>query len=278
MRDYLDGWFELGGDINAYDTQNWNGGAGFEPIGDGNNPFTGLFNGRGHTITGLFINRPSTEPVGLFAFISGGAEIENVGLINANVTGYHDVGTLVGMSNGSTVSKCWSSGNVKGIESGGVNSRVGGLVGCNTGGASILECFSSVDVTSGAWQIGGLSGYNGHGSFVMDCYATGHVTGLSKVGGLVGDNCYPEGGYVKRCYSVGKVTGTGGGLIGYNYNGGVTYDSYWDTQTSGKSSSYGGTGKTTAEMMQQATFVNWDFVNVWDIIEGGTYPFLRAGE
>ena len=35
------------------------------------------------------------------------------------------------------------------------------------------------------------------------------------------------------------------------------------------------TGKTTAEMMQEATFTNWDFVEIWNIGENQTYPYLR---
>jgi hypothetical protein len=276
MNDDLVAYYELGNDIDASVTQTWNGGAGFEPVGDGTNPFTGKFGGHRHTITGLHIDRPSTDFVALFGYIAEGAEVKDVGVIDADMTGYSDVGALVGYSGGSRVCQCYSSGQVRGIESGYINSRVGGLVARSSGGSSILRCYSSANVTSNATQVGGLSGYNGHGSLVIDCYATGDVSGYAKVGGLVGDNLYPEGGYVSRCYSTGKVSGTGGGLIGYNFNGGVTYDSYWDIQTSGKTSSRGGTGKETADMMRQATFVNWDFVDVWDIIENESYPFLRV--
>ena len=53
------------------------------------------------------------------------------------------------------------------------------------------------------------------------------------------------------------------------------HNSYWDIETSGQTTSGGGEGKTTAEMKQQATFIGWDFTNIWDIIEGVTYPYLR---
>ena len=274
MRDDLSAYYELGNDIDACDTQNWNGGAGFEPVGNGTTAFTGSLDGRMHTITGLYINRVAGEYIGLVGFALNGAEISNVGLADADITGFKKVGALVGKNDNSTVSCCWSSGIVRGLESGGINSRVGGLAGMNTNNSLMVKCYSTANVTSGAWQVGGLSGYNGHGSVVIDCYAMGDVTGLAKVGGLVGDNCYPEGGYVMSCYSTGRVTGHGGGLIGYAFNGGVTYDSYWDTETSGRLSSYGGTPKTTEEMMQEATFVNWDFNDVWGIIEGETYPFF----
>ena len=279
MQNDLDAWYELGNDIDASDTQNWNAGAGFEPVGDSTNYFTGVFDGQGYTITGLYINRPSSTGVGLFGYIDN-AEITNVGLIDADVTALGNAGTLVGGSLYSTISQAWASGNLTGTDSS--QTSIGGLIGYSKWtGSLVSQCHSGVNVfasSSGspANRAGGLVGNNNKGSIIIDCYATGNVSGKRKIGGLVSDNTYGSyGGYIKRCYSTGKVTGSGGGLVGYNYKGGVTYDSYWDVQTSGKTSSYGGTGKTTAEMMQQATFVNWDFANTWNIIENETYPFLR---
>ena len=277
MQDDLDAYYVLGYDIDASDTINWNSGEGFEPVGNDTAPFTGQFDGRMFTITGLYINRPTTDLVGLFGNITNGAMVQRVGLSDVDITGRRNSGPLVGRSSGATVCHCWTSGNIRGSHD--YQMRLGGLIGISSGADSyVYQCFSSVNVTAtgGAHQVGGLAGYNGHGSIMSDCYATGDVSGYWKVGGLVGDNPFPEGGYITRCYSTGKVTGIGGGLVGFNYKDGVTYDSYWDTQTSGKSTSHGGTGKTTAEMMMQSTFVNWDFVDVWEIVENETYPFLRA--
>ncbi|MHC4644772.1 MAG: GLUG motif-containing protein [Planctomycetota bacterium] len=275
MNGDLDAHYILGNDIDASETRTWTGGAGFEPVGNSTDPFTGKFDGRMFTITGLYINRPTTDLVGLFGYITDGAVVQSVGLAEVDVTARRNSGPLVGSSSGATVCYCWSSGNIRGSHN--YQMRLGGLIGISSNADSyVYQCFSSVNVTAtgGAHQVGGLAGYNGHGSIMSDCYATGDVSGHWKVGGLVGDNPYPEGGYITRCYSTGKVSGTGGGLVGFNYRGGVTYDSYWDTETSGKSSSYGGVGKTTAEMMQQATFVGWDFVDIWNIVEDQTYPFL----
>ena len=89
-------------------------------------------------------------------------------------------------------------------------------------------------------------------------------------------------------YSTGSVTGNSsvGGLVGSDYKGAVT-DSFWDTETSGQSTSAGGTGKTTAEMQDISTFsgATWDIIAVanpgirnlayiWNIVDGETYPFL----
>jgi len=66
-----------------------------------------------------------------------------------------------------------------------------------------------------------------------------------------------------------------GGLVGYGSNT-LWYSCYWDIESSGQTTSVGGLGKTTVEMKQQATFVDWDFETVWGITENETYPFLRG--
>ncbi|MHC4085521.1 MAG: LamG domain-containing protein, partial [Planctomycetota bacterium] len=124
-------------------------------------------------------------------------------------------------------------------------------------------------------QVGGLIGYHAgrtHYTLLTNSYSYGTVTGGgSKQGNLVGD---ADGSYVDRCYSCGN----GKALIGYNWENPVITNSYWDKDKGASSSIYGGTPKSTAEMMQQATFVNWDFVNIWGILENGAYPFLIAFE
>ncbi len=86
-------------------------------------------------------------------------------------------------------------------------------------------------------------------------------------------------GTITNSYSTGSVSGSNyvGGLVGYNYGGAIT-NSYWDTETSGQTTSDGGTGLTTAQMKQQASFSGWDFSNVWGIDEGASYPYLRANK
>ena len=98
------------------------------------------------------------------------------------------------------------------------------------------------------------------------------------MGGLVG---WHYSGSITNYYSNGSVgTGTSvGGLVGYltSGQGATTSNSFWDTQTSGQSSSAGGTGKTTALMKTQSTFTDagWDFTNVWEMI-GTNYPRLKS--
>jgi hypothetical protein len=103
MQSDLGAYYELGNDIDAGETRGWNAGAGFEPVGDGTNPFTGKFDGCMFTITGLYINRPITDLVGLFGYITDGAIVQRVGLVEVDITGRRNSGPLVGCSSGATV-------------------------------------------------------------------------------------------------------------------------------------------------------------------------------
>jgi hypothetical protein len=127
---------------------------------------------------------------------------------------------------------------------------------------------------------------------VSNSYSIGSVTGYEYVGGLIGWNW----GGVSNSYSTGSVTGSlvVGGLLGDNLGdneeaGGVdnVSNSFWDTETSGQTTSAGGTGKTTAEMQDIVTFseAGWNIsavdshgdrntVYIWNIVDGVTYPFL----
>jgi filamentous hemagglutinin family protein len=201
----LAGKYVLGSNIDATATSTWNASAGFLPVGDSTTKFTGVFDGLGHTITGLTINRPATDYVGLFGSTNGAA-ISNVGLVGGSVTGFSRVGGLVGYNSGtSTITNSYSTGSVSG------SPYVGGLVGINTG--TITNSYSTGAV-SGNSYVGGLAGYNYAGT-ITNSYSTGTVTGSGNdVGGLVGIN----DGTISNSYSTGAVSGgsEAGGLVGYN--------------------------------------------------------------
>lgn len=138
MNQALAGKYELGSDIDASVTSGWNVGdhdnnagtanvaMGFVPIGDNVNRFSGSFNGLGHTIAGLFINRPTTSGVGFFGYINNGATIQNVGVTSIDITGISSVGGLVGYIHSGTINNSYASGNVMGKNP---SSYAGGLVG-----------------------------------------------------------------------------------------------------------------------------------------------------
>ncbi|MHC4500563.1 MAG: GLUG motif-containing protein, partial [Planctomycetota bacterium] len=198
-----------------------------------------------------------------------------------NVTGIAYLGGLAG-GNGGTITNSRAEGNVTSTSTGATDWSVGGLVGHNEG---IIDQSYAIGAVSGYNRVGGLAGTNAVDDMcevigiISDCYAMGSVSGNDKVGGLVGYQYFmsPLIPAISRCYSTGSVSGATdfGGLIGNNNNGTVTA-SFWDEQTSGQTTSDGGTRKTTAEMQTQTTFTDagWDFVHIWDVCEGINYPKL----
>ncbi len=233
--------YVLGSDIDASGTASWNSGAGFTTVGGGSG-FSGIFDGLGHTITGLAINRPGSNNQGLFGFTNG-ATIRNVGLINANIHGNRIVGALVANLVSGTVYNSYATGAVTG------NSEfVGGLVGADNFSSRISNSYANVTVTGGGDYVGGLLGFNNTSSTVSNSYATGTVAGAAGfVGGLVGGN----NSTVSSSYSSGHVTGAAssssvGGLVGGGT--GTVSSSYWNKTTSGQTSSAGGLGRSAVQM------------------------------
>lgn len=285
--------YALGGDVDAAVTSAWNAGAGFMPLGDAMTSFGGRFDGLGHVVTGLVINRPTTDFVGLFGFING-ARILNVGLTNGSVSGGNYVGGVAGKvwTGSDKIGNCYNTSSVSGnsfvggvagfsygsiirSHNGGIvggADMVGGVAGESTGtGNSISDSYNTAAVTGSGASVGGLVGANFSG--ISDSYSMGGVSGTDSVGGLVGSN---GGGSINNSYSAGGVSGStaAGGLVGAIV-GGSSASAYWDTQTSGQTSSAAGIGLTTAQMKAQASFAGWDFTKTWSIVEGVSYPTLR---
>lgn len=213
LQGMINGYYVLGDNINASATSGWNGGQGFVPIGSFGSPFNGNFDGLGHTISGLTINR-GTNVQGLFGSTNF-STISNVGLVGVNISGGSSVGSLAGSMNSGKVLNSYATGTLTGTGT----SYTGGLVGFNNG-ASISNSYASVNVsaTNGSGSnVGGLVGESN--GAITDSYATGSVTGtgtIGQVGGLVGNALT---GSVTRSYATGNVTGNNsvGGLVGTNY-------------------------------------------------------------
>ncbi|MEA1986242.1 MAG: GLUG motif-containing protein, partial [Candidatus Marinimicrobia bacterium] len=240
---------------------------GFSPIGSSSSAkFYGSYDGAGHTIDNLYINRSGTNYIGLFGWTNGTAMISNLGVTHVDITGNHHVGGLVGENKSSTVENSYSTGSVSGS-----GYYVGGLVGENYS-STVSNSYSTGSV-SGSSNVGGLVGKN-YLSTVSNSYSTGSVSGNSNyVGGLVGINTKTDhSSTITNSYSTGSVSGSSnvGGLVGGN-NATVS-NSFWDTETSGQSSSEGGTGKTTDEMKTE-NFSGWGWTSTWERI-GYNYPRL----
>ena len=295
---YWDAHFILCADINLGEYT----GKSFNIIGTSvTEPFTGVFDGNGHTISN-FTYSWIGHFKGIFGYIRDpNAEIKDLGLIDPNVDigpGYQKIGSLAGSFKYGSITNCYvEGGSIEG------SSYVGGLVGINVSG-TITNCYSTANINGGS-TTGGLVGENSSGTIsnsyssgsvagtdsvgglvgenyaasIVNCYAMANVTGNSFIGGLSGTNSGTEGGIFK-CYSTGHVSGNDhvGGFLGAMTN--TVEDCFWDVETSGTTNdgSWSGvTGKTTAEMQTMSTFtdVGWDFIApIWTICECVDYPRL----
>ena len=264
VRNHLDKHFMQTADINL---SGYMTGEGWDPIGGEYTPFTGAYDGNGHTISGLFIKRPVKTFVGLFANFGLGAKIKNVGLIDVDVAGYNHVGGLAGRNRGEIINS-YAIGNVTGeSETGGLigensgsltdsyakatvtdlyGGTIGGLAGENSADGRIVNCYAEATVTSSSTfygSVGGLVGYNFGG--ITGSNAVGDVVGRYAVGGLVGRNGQ---GNIEKSYATATVTSTlvdvdfayAGGLVGYNDTGSSISYSYATGAVSGKRDYIGG--------------------------------------
>ena len=192
------------------------------PIATSASPYTGIFEGQNHTISGLYFKQ-ETSFVGLFSVNSG--KIANVGILDSYFYGQPYKGWQVGGVCGSNTAKgaitnCYNTGIVRGSET------VGGVCGSNYG--TITNCSNKGNVGEDDDSVGGVSGSN-YGT-ITNCNNAGIVSGKMYVGGVCGKNS--NGGTVTNCNNTGEVRGTSqyiGGLSGGNYNNGTITNCYYDS-------------------------------------------------
>ena len=175
---------------------------------------------------------------------------------------------------------CYNSGNVSSN-----GDYAGGFIGANyavKGECNISECYSSGNIiaekSTAGFCYSNQSQQDGLAT-IINCYSSGSVesnTGFSNSFSLFNSE-YQSTSLISHCYCNGLTKGGQAGTFGISKSetsGDVNY-CYWDMQTTDISESIYGEGKTTAEMMMQSTFENWDFDNIWCIVEGQTYPQLQ---
>lgn len=255
--------FVLGTDIDASATSGWNGGEGFKPIGvdhQTNNNFAANFDGLGHSITGLTINRPNTTYVGLFAYALQ-SNLSNLAFITPNIIGHKGVGTLVGQAEFTNISNILIDGGTIHSTRAHLYAEAGALAGVvsinnDTGNSYVVrDVISSANVTSSGGSIGGVIGtawdrrldglWNGGTVYyspldIMRISSSGNVTGANeRVGGLLG---YWSEGVLSDSYATGAVSGTSsvGGLIGLNDWGAKVENSYATGNVTGTGNAIGG--------------------------------------
>ncbi|WP_221469082.1 GLUG motif-containing protein [Cohnella nanjingensis] len=278
VRDDLDASYRLEADIDASDTAGWNAGEGFEPIGNFDQRFKGDFDGNGHLITGLAINSPESDFIGLFGYLDGG-KVHHVGLENVDIKGKQHVGGIAGYSANGEIANAYTTGRLNG----GTN-FVGGIAGTNDDGM-ISNVYSAADV-SGQAYVGGLTGFNENANaIIVNAYAVGRVSGGSQVGGVAGWNLL--GAAIMNVYASGRVSGnqSTGGLVGLNENAGAVIGGYWDMEATGvpigagalrAGGIFSAIGLGTAGALRMSSYAGFDFGGTWFMVDGATRPFLRS--
>jgi filamentous hemagglutinin family protein len=216
-------------EIKNIHSDKWDGGKGFNPIGDTTNPFTGTIDGfsgeRVFGISNLTINRPEEDNVGLVAAAGtsgNSAEFVNLSLSNVSITGRNKVGAIAGtLQNGSHISWSSTSGTVTGK-----GESIGGFAGL-VDNSSMWDIYNNAAVkgTDGTdKKIGGIAGTLRNGSTLTDVCNFGIISGTEDVGGIAG---YVENGTIigtgsaiynyANTYNKGTVNGTTdtGGIVGH---------------------------------------------------------------
>ena len=269
----------------------WTSRAGWNPIRRSSPFFSAIFDGNGHTISNLMINRGFSGNIGLFGATASNAEITNLGLLDVNIQARSTVGGLAGQNRGDI-----TNSYVMGIISGSRNS-IGGLVGWNTAG-SITNSYAMVSVSGSRFNTGGLVGQNTAGR-IENSYVTGSVSvtgsdirSIGNIGGLVGWNNNAAGmiSMIRNSYATGEVkaevTGsvvtiaTIGGLVGSSDIASMIEASYWlrGSASMGGLNVASNTGKTTMELQEPTTatgiYSNWR-TDDWDFGTSLQFPILK---
>jgi len=297
VRDSLSGNYILMNDISLAD---YSAGEGWQPIGDYITFFTGKFNGNGHKITNLIIDRPKPDEgyAGLFGFIYGGS-VSNLGVDigTGGIIGGSPAGGIAGyVYDSSTITNCYSTGSISSSSS----SSSGGIAGDVYSG-TITNCYSTGSISS--FSSGGIAGSVGGSSTITGCYSTGSISSSSSPyddyyysGGIAG---YVDSGAITGCAAINSsVASTGstgsvhyaGRVAGYVL-GGITVSNNFalSTMTVTGSGGNNGTTKTLTELRTQSTYsdpvngdglggLGWKFgnddANPWKMPAGGGYPIL----
>jgi hypothetical protein len=236
----------------------------------------------------------SCEGVNIYSCSSSGSVGNNIDFFDVSSVGGF-CGRLISDNNYNKISLCQSFCTVFG--SGVLGGFCGSLILSSDSDCSIDLCISKGnvygDTTSISFttpnSVGGFIGFissfaeSNSSLIIKNCYSEGSSSIRKFCGGFCGHIANLNSIInIENCYSIGRVFGESakrGGFCVTDYTASEKIkiiSSYWDTQTSEIDSSDGGTGKTTAEMMMQSTFVDWDFDEVWCIDEGNDYPKLRV--
>ena len=153
------------------------------PIGKSiSNPYTGIFDGNQHTVSGIEIDNSNENPMGLFGAVGSGGTIKNL-VVEGTISSNYHAGGIAGYIDGATIEYCVNKINITN------NNKDGGNKGIT----------------------GGIAGYvSSIQSTVTGCVNMGDISGVEKVGGILGSSYSTKGATVNKCINIGSITTAGG--------------------------------------------------------------------
>jgi len=282
-----DSWdedWELGADIDATETRNWNikgeDTLGFSPIGKARLAYTGNFDGNNHTISNLYINRDDYRYVGFFG-LTRKDTISNISITGA-ISGGECVGGITGCVRGCDIDKTSFSGTIEGMLS------VGGITGAVESRSSSISNSYTLGTVKGSDLVGGIAGslIECTTTSINNCFSFADMYGTYRYGGIVGLNSQET---INNSYYAGFIEKSkrSAGLVSV-LDIGTVQNCYWDTIVSDHSngcasmstSIYIVKGYSPLDFSDQANFIDWDFEYVWIIatipeIDSIPRPYLR---
>ena len=314
----LRGRYMLAGDINAGETSGWNhigyhDPEGFMPIGGNGSSgpkFTGRFDGVGHRIEHLHINRQLADEnsyIGLFGNVNG-ALVENLSIVDGYVGGDAHVGGIVGAAEGTLIRNVSFSGVVSG------SSHFGGIVGTAKYG-TICNAYNAGEVHAGTY-VGGIVGA-GERVTLQNVWNAGEIRGGGDgrdafIGGIAGamknstvQNALHTGTVARYDQPSQDEAQTVGGIVGQADGtsvshavwkaGSVTQDcsptfiAHAVGEVQNNTAVENDAERSEADMKKAATYTDWKDENgnalvateggkgtPWRIYEGKTTPMLTA--
>ena len=200
---------------------------GWLPIGGGStSSFSGIFNGNGHTISNLWINRPNPDlfSIGLFGYCDN-ADIRDLKLENADIIGRTRIGGIIGCCSNTNITSCVFKGKITG------SGNIGGICGRFNNyysNMTISDCHSHCQISSNlrndlpCEEVGGICGsiYISEGNStitISGCYSHININNGGRIGGICGrvyieDNCSLA---IYDCHSYNHIKGFEiGGICG----------------------------------------------------------------
>ena len=234
--------FKQTADIDLSDSETWNSGQGFTPIGNNTTSFTGVYDGDGHTVSNMFIDRTGgsyseTTYLGFMGRLEG--TLKKLSILDYEVTGNQYMAGAAGYADGATVDSVITSGTVTAT-----SSNIGGLIGQAYNTTINQSAVYGTTISGYNFGVGGLVGNINTGTVTLSSVTNSEIIGGNGVGGLVGSLQYSSisESFAQSVSVEGRDGGNIGGLVGYTSGSSSNYitDSYAVAEVSSAENNAGG--------------------------------------